>query len=289
MKQTLVAVSWIGLSVLASGQTPPQARSFEAASVKPVAPDRRSDPVVLIPGLTEELMRFKGGPGSNDPGRIDYSGVTLKMLLRRAYDLEPDRVSGPAWLDTERYDIAAKLPPQTSAEELRSMLQELLTERFRLQLHRETKTLSVYLLTVAKNGPKLQPPEKLPEYKDDEERKAEMQKQAEAGLRAVMERRRAGGPMNNRGFHLASATTAKLAEVLSSHLDRPVRDQTRLDGLYSCTLRWHTDGAALRDDTPLGPSIFVAVEEQLGLKLQGAKEQLDVLVIDQAEKVPVSN
>jgi uncharacterized protein (TIGR03435 family) len=77
----------------------------------------------FLKGLpAEETMRFRGGPGSNDPGRIDYVGVTLKMLLKRAYDVAADQISGPGWIDSERYDIAAKLPPGTDREQLRSML-----------------------------------------------------------------------------------------------------------------------------------------------------------------------
>jgi uncharacterized protein (TIGR03435 family) len=290
MKQTLAAISWMAWSVLAvTAQTSPKARSFEVASVKPAAPDGPAGRMDFLDGSVQEQMHFRGGPGSKSPGRIDYSGVTLTMLLKRAYDVKADQISGPGWLDTERYDIAAKLPRETNAEDLRWMLQELLTERFQIRLHRETKTLPVYLLTVAKNGPKLEPPEKLPEYKDDEERKTAMRMKATAALEAQTRRLRAGDSTTNRSFHLPSATTARFAEVLSSHLDHPVKDKTQLDGLYAFTLNWLADGAKPRNDTPLSPSIFAAVEEQLGLKLQGAKEQIEVLVIDKAEKSPVSN
>jgi Protein of unknown function (DUF3738) len=75
----------------------------------------------FIKGTAEEIMRFRGGPGSKDPSRIDYSGATLKMLLKRAYDVQPDQIEGPDWLDTERYDISAKLPPETNAKQFRLM------------------------------------------------------------------------------------------------------------------------------------------------------------------------
>lgn len=290
MNRTLLVVGCIPLSVLAArGQTSKSARSFEVASVKPSAPNADAERMESFPGLPQEMMRFRGGPGSNDPGRIDYSRVTLKMLLRQAYNVKLDQISGPGWLDTERYDIAAKLPPDTSMEDLRLMLQALLGERFQIRLHRETKTLPVYLLTVTKNGPKMKPPEKVPEYKDDEERKAALQLKASAGLKAVMERMHSGELRTNRNFHLPNATTAKFAESLSSHLDHPVKDETKLDGTYSFTLDWLTEDARPKGDTPAGPSIFAAVEEQLGLKLQSAKEQIEVLVIDHAEKLPVSN
>ena len=160
----LVVLRCMAVWALAASAQTPQSPSFEVASVKSAAPDGLDGPMAVIKGPAEEQMRFRGGPGSNDPGRIDYVGVTLKMLLKRAYDVSADQIVGPDWLDTERYDIVAKLPTGTGREQLPLMLQELLAERFQISLHRETKTLAVYSLTVAKNGPKLQPAEKLPEY-----------------------------------------------------------------------------------------------------------------------------
>src|SRR3954464_13945626 len=143
MKHGLL-VSCMALSgLVAAGQTP-NSPSFEVASVKPASPDAAGRGMPALSGPADEMMRFKGGPGSNSPGRIDYSGVTLKMLLKRAYNVKPDQISGPGWLDTERFDIAAKLPPGTNMESLRLMLQDLLTERFQMRLHRETRTLPVY-------------------------------------------------------------------------------------------------------------------------------------------------
>ncbi|MDR3700648.1 MAG: TIGR03435 family protein [Candidatus Sulfopaludibacter sp.] len=275
-------------ALTASAQTP-QAPSFEVASVKPAAPNGPAGVMPFLKGPMEEQVRFQGGPGSKDPGRIDYVGVTLKMLLKRAYDVSADQISGPDWLDTERYDIVAKVPPGTSGEQLRLMLQELLTERFQISLHRETKTLAVYSLTVAKNGPKLKPAEKLPEYKDDEERKAAMKKSASAFLEARMAAMRRGEHVPGRSFHMASATMAGFATWLSSNLDRPVKDKTQLDGIYSFSLTWEPDDAKPRGDAPLGPSLFAAVEEQLGLKLQRENEQVELLAIDKAQKVPTSN
>jgi uncharacterized protein (TIGR03435 family) len=220
------------------------------------------------------------------------------MLLKRAYDVKPEQISGPGWLETERYDIVAKLLPGTNAEQLRLMLQELLTQRFQISLHREVKILSVYELTVTKNGSKLKMPEKLPEYEDDEERKAEMQKRASAAVDAMTAKARSGDFLPHRSLHLASATTAKFAEVLSSQLDRAVKDRTQLEGLYAFTLNWVADvhpmmgrivSTGADNDTPSAPSIFAAIQEQLGLRLQPKKEPIEVLVIDKAERSPTSN
>jgi uncharacterized protein (TIGR03435 family) len=280
MRQLLVVLAYAMLPVLAA-QTP----SFEVASVKVTKDDPISAKMPFLPASAQENMRFQGGPGTKDPGRIDYKGVTLKMLLKRAYGVLPDQISGPGWLDTERYDVSAKLPPDATPEQLKLMLQDLLTERFQIGMHREPKTIAVYHLTVAKNGPKLLPPEKPKEYADDQERKADMQKRM-AEMRQRMQSR---GFTAYNSFHLPDATLGKFAETLSARLEIPVVDRTQLEGSYSFDLEWVPDGAKPRDDGSIGPSVYAAVEEQLGLKLQRANEQVELLVIDKAEKLPISN
>ncbi|HEY1336604.1 MAG TPA: TIGR03435 family protein [Bryobacteraceae bacterium] len=272
------------LALLAITAASAQRLEFEVASVKPSvnAPFGGNVP---IPGPVAESMGFEGGPGSQTPGRIHYSGVTLKMILVRAYATRPYQISGPGWMETERYDIDAKYPAETKAEEFRLMLQTLLAERFHLAVHRETREMSRYRLVVAKGGPKLSPAQKLPEYKDDEERKAAMQKQTRANMEAMM-RRPHSGPY--RRFGSLNATMAKLAENLSGYVDRPVTDDTGLEGSYSYTLEWSPEPSAAAVENSL-PSIFAAVQEQLGLKLEPEKGPVEFLVIDRAEKTPVVN
>jgi uncharacterized protein (TIGR03435 family) len=286
-----VDFSWLGLSALpASSQTPSPVLSFEVAAVKRAAPDHIVRSGAFFSASVEEQMRFFGGPGSKSPDRIIYSGVTLKMLLKKAHAVKNDQISGPGWLDTERYDITAKLPAGTSAAQLPLMLQGLLTERFQIRLHRETKKLTVYLLTVAKGGPKLEPPEKLPDYKDDDEKQTAVRSGASDALNALRATRATSGDRTpRRTLHLANATAEKFAEVLSSNLDLPVKDRTQLGGFYAFTLKWVPDGSESTADPQSGPSIFAAVEEQLGLKLHRAKEEFEVLVVDNAEKIPGSN
>ena len=141
----LVAVTWMA----GSGQT-----AFESVSVKP---STQEGSINYIDGPAEEALRFRGGPGTNSPDRIYYIGVTLKLLLKRAYNVSPEQILGPGWLSTERYDINGVLPPGTTAEQLRSMLQILLRQRFDLRVQRQTKPLPVYLLELSKDGPKSQP------------------------------------------------------------------------------------------------------------------------------------
>jgi uncharacterized protein (TIGR03435 family) len=207
------------------------------------------------------------------------------MILVRAYGMRPYQISGPGWMETERYDIDARYPAETRPEEFSLMLQKLLADRFHLVLHRETREMSRYSLVVAKGGPKLSPPQKLPEYKDDEERKAAREKQAKAILEA-MRRRPRTGPY--RGLGPANTTMAKLAENLSGYLDRPVTDYTGLEGSYSFSLEWSPEESAAAVENSL-PSIFAAVQEQLGLKLEPEKGPVEFLVIERAEKTPVAN
>jgi uncharacterized protein (TIGR03435 family) len=275
----------IALSVLtASGQTAVGTPEFEVASVKPADKQAR-DQFRNVPGPVAEMMGFEGGPGTKDPGRIFYHGVSLKMVLARAYNMRPEQISGPSWLGSERYTIEAKLPPGTDAEGLRSMLQKLLIERFQLSVHKEVKDTPVYRLKVAKNGPKLEPARAVPQYETDDERQDALMKRVEAMRAATKANQEKGIRTPGRSFGLARATTGKFAETLAGHLDRPVKDMTQLEGEYSFRLAYDPDGG-MRED---GLSIFTAIQEQLGLRLEAGNEPIELLVIDKVEKVPVSN
>jgi uncharacterized protein (TIGR03435 family) len=110
------------------GQSAPPA--FEVASVKQAAPSN---------GPVRSSMR--GGPGTSDPGRITYTNVTLMSVLLRAYEVKSYQASGPDWLSSERYDIAAEIPPGATKEQFNLMLQRLLADRVHLALHHETKQI----------------------------------------------------------------------------------------------------------------------------------------------------
>lgn len=260
-------------------------QSFEAATVKPASPNGRlaGMPAAIRNGPAGDGIRFQEGPG-----RIDYVSVSLKELLARAYDVKPEQVSGPDWLGDERFDIQATMAPATDAAQVRVMLQQLLAERFQVRTHRETKPLRVYLLTMTKGGSKLKPAQKVPEYKDDEEAKAARDKSARAGLQVALARFAESGPVASMGA--TSSTVARLADELRKHLDRTVIDKTGLEGLYSCNLEWAPQGARSPGGAPSTlPSLFAAVEEQLGLHLQAETVDSEVLVVDSARRVPVEN
>src|ERR1039457_5492305 len=100
-------------------------------------------------------VRMSGGPGTPDPGQLTYTNVSLKNILTNAYNVKGYQLSGPKWLDSERFDITAKIPMGATKEQFQLMLQNLLAERFKLTLHHETKELPMYALVVGKGGSKL--------------------------------------------------------------------------------------------------------------------------------------
>ena len=145
-RATLGVCLIIFTSCAAFGQAAAESPTFEVASVKPAEP-----PAGM--GMMRVMMR--GGPGSADPGQITYSNVSLKNVLTIAYAVKGYQINGPKWLDSERFDIVAKIAKGATKEQFQLMLQNLLAERFKLTLHHETKELPMYALVVGKGGPKL--------------------------------------------------------------------------------------------------------------------------------------
>lgn len=264
--------------------------SFEVASVKPASPPESE---LRLDKRLVEVANFQGGPGTNSPNRITYRGVTLRMLLARAYQLKDNQINGPAWLDDRYYEVLAIVPPDTDVKTFGLMLQNLLTDRFKIKSHRETKPLPVYALRIARNGPKLHPAQQQKEYADDSDRRADSELRARALMDALRDRIKAGDLRSQRVIGLQNATVGRFAEVLSPYVDHPVLDLTGLKGTYSFRLEWVVDNSrqpgADIDNSPAGPSLTVALEEQLGLRLRLEKHEVDELIIDQATRIPASN
>jgi uncharacterized protein (TIGR03435 family) len=248
----LRAITGAGLVVLTScaafAQTAENSPTFEVASVKPAAP---------ITGNAIRVM-MRGGPGSPDPGQITYSNVTVKNVLMNAYGVKGFQISGPGWLDSERYDIVAKVPRGATKAEFMVMLQNLLAERFKLTLHREKKDLPMYALVVGKNGPKLKESVEEPAPKDGDAAKAGGPGGDRPWAAAAMGRLtvgRDGFPvlpgrnatammLTSAGFRMSAnrQSMAGLAEMLSNQLDLPVVDMTGLKGNYDFTLSFAPEG-----------------------------------------------
>ncbi len=218
------------------------------------------------------------------PDGLDVSGVPLLMLLREAYSVQDDQIIGaPSWAGTERFNIEAKVDgvdvpalKKLAPEQRRAMMPPVLEEHFKLKYHHETKELPAYVLVVAKGGSKLKMSEPDPLTPD--------------GPKGTHMMRMGRGDITAKGISVAN-----LKEVLSQQLGRAVVDQTGLNGNYDFELKWtpddHSGGMFKGPDgghqeaapESSGPSIFTAVEEQLGLKLESRKVPMETLVIDHIE------
>jgi uncharacterized protein (TIGR03435 family) len=223
-------------------QTPPVPR-FEVASVKPSLAD---------PGNSGITTRR---------GSLTANNVTLQRCIIGAYGVGPHQiVGGPAWLASDRFEINARAGANVNDDAtLMLMLQDLLAERFHLELHRDMKTVSAYVLEVAKNGPKLE------------------------------KSQGAGDSSTSSGHGRLDARQTDMdlfAKVLARSMELPVVNRTGLEGRFDFKLAWTPDGDKLAPDSP--PPIFTALQEQLGLRLRTAKAPVEVIVIDRAEK-PTEN
>jgi uncharacterized protein (TIGR03435 family) len=213
---------------------------FEVASIKPTA-------------TKDGSLTFDFPPG----GGFTCRNLTVKFLLRIAYALQDYQISGgPGWITSTGFDIQARAAAGTgerSRQQVLQMVQSLLEDRFHLVLHRETRQLPVYNLVVGKTGPRLQAADST----------------ASSNFSQKM------GQLNTRKMSMKT-----LGELLAADLKRPVRDETGLQGDFAFTLEW-TRGLGESDaGTSSLPSLFTAVQEQLGLRLESAKGPIEVVVID---------
>jgi uncharacterized protein (TIGR03435 family) len=242
-------------------QAPPaQKPAFEVAAIKPTAPDWRGGRFATMQGVHQFVAR-------------NYS---LKYMVAAAYNVPPRLISGgPAWTDSDPYDILATTPGEVrpSLDEQMSMLRNLLTERFQLTFHREQRDLPVYALTVAKNGPKLtestSPPDAQPLL-----------------VNQVFPGEKIQLPARN-------ATMAQFASMLQrAVLDRPVLDKTGLAARYDFDLEWTPDETQFSGQLPpivapessRKPDLFAAMQGQLGLRLESSRGPVDVIVIDSVQR-----
>ena len=260
------------------------AQSFEVASIKPAAPMQGG----------RIMIGMRGGPGTDDPGQMTFTNASIADLIQSAYDVKSYQVTGPGWLETPRFDVIAKVPTGTTKEASRIMLQHLLADRFKLVLHRSTKEASIYALLVAKGGPKL---------KESTTEQVSEPGRVRGGMTMMIA---PGGRMRM----VAQGTTIpKLVDALGMQVDRPIVDMTELTGTYDITLEFAPDPAimqakmaalgvpppppdgvspSLADNGPLA-TIFTALPEQLGLRLEARKGPVELLIIDSVEKTPTEN
>lgn len=229
-------------------------QEFEVVSIKPSKPESR------------------GSSSNSDPLRLTIKNNTLKRLITRAYGVKEYQVTGPDWIDNERYDISAKYPEalpkdrEKAALALHTMMQKMLADRFKLAIHHEQKTLLVYGLTIAKSGVKF--------------------KEA-----AVCDSHSSNS--DNAHYQGTCISLDTFATFLASRPDLPenlpVLDMTGLKGFYDLKLDWTAERHGPSETDPSGPTLQAAIQEQLGLKLESRKAPIDLIVVDHAEKIPTEN
>jgi uncharacterized protein (TIGR03435 family) len=263
----LVACSLLFFPFLALGQVTAKAPAFEAATVRPNAPDSNFFPPIR----------------SSDAVQLRYRNYPLKALLAEANGMAEFQIKGPAWIANERYDINAVKPKRTTEDDARQMLRSLLAERFHLVAHSEVKQMPGYVLLPGKNQSKLRPEKDAPTI-----------------------------PGCN-----SFGTLAEFAKILAHNLDAPVADKTGIGGTWYFILAYSNSlattplqatgvvappplpitphpppcpGWSFASMPPLAASIFEAVKDQMGLKLENVPASpVTVLVIDRADKIPQNN
>ena len=218
-----------------------------------------------------------GGTSRAQPGRYQGINVTLRRVIALAYRPVQEFVGGPDWIAAARFDIEARTDATATPDQMLEMLRTLLADRFKLVVHRESRSLPVYALTLDRRDGRLG--------------KQLRQSSADCASRGAAQpppatseqQPRCGFRLGNGALSGVGATMTQLAAEMS-FVGRQVVDRTGLTGLFDIDLEWTPDPAGATAPPPdAGPSIFTAVQEQLGLKLEPATAPIDVIVIDSAE------
>ena len=233
----------LGKALLAAAAAFGQSPAFEVVSVKISNAENTASDVQRDPG-----------------GGIVLKNVNLRTLMLMAYNIQPFQLAGgPTWLRSKRFDIAARAPAGTRKDQTWVMLQTLLAERFQLTVHKETRELPVFEMTLAKGGLKIQPAHRVTSP-------------AEGGVTTFVG-----------GMKASMASMSSVALVLSGMLGHQVIDRTGVEGRYDFDFEYAPEGS----DSGL-PSIYSALQDRLGLKLETGKGPVEVIVIDRAE-LPAGN
>ncbi len=232
-----------GLALIALASAPLRAdMAFETASVKPA-------PANMPPR----------NPMQVDSGRVTLNSWSLKMLIEMAYGQPEWKLDGASgWIDENRYDIAAKFPEGADQKQLPEMMKTLLIERFALQTETKSRSMKVYALTPVKTGAKLKPSTEATSF------------DAQGRTKTVLVKG---------GVFFPDLTMDGLAAILASRIGKPVIDQTNIPGKFAVDLKWSAKEMDANGASTDGPSIFTAIEEQLGLTLRSTTAPVEVLSI----------
>jgi uncharacterized protein (TIGR03435 family) len=264
-----VPLSTIFAAAILTGQDQPK---FETASVK---------------RMERSIIHNSLGPGT-----VTFRGDPLRLVLAEAFQVKGYQIAGPSWLDDDCFEIVAKMPEGSTSDQIPAMLRSLLAERFKLVAHKDNRPRPVYALVVDKGGPKFK--------EADVSFKRGALRPGQVMFRSTVD---------TQGFK-GAMTMARLVQFLSYRLDRPVQDFTGLKGTYDIDLAWVHDptierqassgtsyaeataaSGDTRADLPAPPTatLFTAIRDWLGLKLESRNEPVEMLVIDRVERIPTAN
>jgi len=283
----------ISASAVLLSQAPPARPEFEVASIKPTA-------VTPLGAQVHVGIQIDGA-------QAHCSYLSLKDYIRIAYEVKDYQITGPDWMASERFDIHAKLP-EGGRGQFREMLQNLLTDRFQIKMHRDSKEFSVYGIVVAKGGLKLKESPLDPATEGDGG-VGGVNVSAEGGARGTTVRfgRGAYFSLADNKFEARKLTMALLADSIGRFVERPVVDMTNLQGTYDLTLDFTPEEyrtllirMALSAGVNLPPEALKLLEggsdealfkglQAMGLKLESRRAPLEVLAIDSVSKIPIAN
>ena len=237
-----------------SGTTQPRPMAKDADPDWDVVSVKRSDP-----NKSETTFDVRGR-------HVIVGNRTVETMLRLGFGLQDSQiVNAPDWVNTERFDAdgVPNVEGQPSLKQFQTLLRKLLVERFGLVTHTERRELSVYVLTVAKGGPKMT-----------------VSKRSADEMQSDSDHQNGG----QRSIEMWNVTMDGFATELLLNTDRPVVNETGLTGRYDLAVKWTFDETKAPTDGSAAPSLFTAIEEQTGLKLEQVKRMTDVMVIDKVER-----
>jgi uncharacterized protein (TIGR03435 family) len=294
MKCPQLTILFCMTAAAAAAQSVADGPAFEVASMKVAAP------------FDALGYRDEGGPGTASPGQWRCANIPLDALIMKAWNLDRFQLSRSSSTDNARYDIVAKVPPGTSRSDVNLMIRRLLMERVSLTVHQESKEQKIREMTIAKGGIKMKPAEQAPSDAPAAAPRLGFDSDGNPQL----------PPGSPRMVRLATVAGVfivgrmqgidDLARTLQASIGQKIIDKTGLTGKYDYTLKLAlpatvarsapngsaantAPGAEVPEAGDPGPSLEVAIVEQLGLKLQPAKATVEILVVDRFNRVPTEN
>jgi uncharacterized protein (TIGR03435 family) len=279
MRDVSLAIGLAGLlfgTSAAPGQVPAK-MEFDAASVKTMAPNSP-----MFPAPT-------GGPGTTDPGLVTWSGTSLKWLLKTAYGVKLYQISGPEWLDFGRYAIVARVPEGATKEQVNLMWQNLLKNRLGVAIHHESRVLQGEAMTLTKGAAKLKKTD-LPDSASQMPPQAGLETGPDGQRRLPTSGLQVAGDGAKRTILGRAQSLDDVAAWLSQVAGHPVIDETGLTGRYDFSAEFDLSPNGDGTNAPcFSCAISIALQQELGVKLVKRAIQLDVIVVDHAERVPTEN